>query len=214
MWVHAREEPETRVTHSRLGSHLWMVVEREDCSLLRWGAQSLVPGVLCWTAKSPGLQLGREWGEPRIEPASGVGRGHLQVPVAHRAILSPACHRRPLELGLPPLLLLYLNGFQQPGLGSWHVGGRGRRRGADAARRGGAGGSGWRRLWPAGPGLTGCSSPMLPRRQPRGHRPPGSGREHRPAISPHPDAARGPSSPTSPARLPGQEASLSHQASS
>ena len=136
MWVHAREEPETRVTHSRLGSHLWTVVEREDCSLLRWGAQSLVPGVLCWTAKSPGLQLGREWGEPRIEPASEVGRGHLQVPVAHRAILSLACHPRPLELGLPPLLLLCLYGFQQPGLGSWHVGGRGRRRGADAARRG------------------------------------------------------------------------------
>lgn len=61
--------------------------------------------MLCWTAESPGLQLGREWGEPRTEPASGAGRGHLQVPVAHIAILSPACHRRPLELRLPPLLL-------------------------------------------------------------------------------------------------------------
>ena len=73
---------------------------------------------------------------------------------------------------------------QQPGLGSWHVGGRGRRRGADAARRGGAGGSGWRRLWPARLGLTGCSGPMLPWRQPRGHTPgfwPGTQTCHQPS---------------------------------
>lgn len=50
------------------------------------------------------------------------------------------------------------------------MGGRGRRRGGDAARQRGAGGSGWRRPWPAQPGLTGCSSPTLPLRQPRGHR--------------------------------------------
>ena len=100
--VHAREEPETRVMHSRLGSHLQTVVKQKDHSLLWWGAQSLEPGVLCWTAESPGLKLGHEWGKPRTRASLRSRQRSPAGPVAHRAILSPACHRCPLELLLLP----------------------------------------------------------------------------------------------------------------
>ena len=92
--VHAREEPETRVMHSRLGSHLQTVVNQKDQSLLWWGAQSLEPGVLCWTAESPGLKLGREWGKPRTRASL---RSRQRSPAGPRG---PQSHPEP---GLPPM---------------------------------------------------------------------------------------------------------------